>query len=86
MARNRSLTKERVRILIIDFLLIRRNLHSRKRDYKDYSVATNKSDFFLFTRSYNRLYKVFLTKLKAAIPIGAARKTRFFLLACLASS
>jgi hypothetical protein len=80
------LIKEKVLISIIDFSSIIRNLQSQKRDYKACNVATDKSDFFPLTGSHKRLCKVFPTILNTAIPVGAARKTGFCFLACLASS
>jgi hypothetical protein len=86
MARNRSSIKERVLILIIDFSSMIRNLHSRKRAYKDCSVATDRSNFFPLTGRRKRLYKVIPTILKAAIPVGAAQKIGFCFLASRANS
>jgi len=49
-------------------------------------VAIDRSDFFPLTRSRKRLYKVLPTILKAVIPVGAARNTRFCLPAATTSS
>jgi hypothetical protein len=76
-ARSRSSIKERVLMSIIDFSSMIRNLQSWKRACKDWSVATDRSDFFPLIGRRKRLCKVFPTILKAAIPVGAARKTGF---------
>ena len=72
--------------LIIDFLLIIRNLVSQNQAYKDYKVTFNRSVFFFLTRSYRRLYRVLPIILKAIIPIGVAQKIGLPYLAYYTSS
>jgi hypothetical protein len=86
MARNRSSIKESVLISIIDFSSMIRKRQSRKRPCNDCKVAKERSDFFPLTGRRKRLCKVFPTILKAAIPVGGARKTGFCFPASRASS
>ncbi len=60
MAYKWSLINNSILRSIIDFLLIIKNLISQNQAYKDYKVTFNRSDFFFLTKSYKRLYKVFL--------------------------
>jgi hypothetical protein len=75
------LINKRVFRLIINFSLIIKKQQFEKYSYKACKDVNNKSNFEFFTGSLNRLCKVLLVILKAAMPIGAAQKTRF---SCLA--
>jgi hypothetical protein len=63
---------ERVFRSIIDFLLIIKNQQFEKSSCKACKDANNKLDFEFFTSSLNRLCRVLLVILKAAMPVGAA--------------
>jgi hypothetical protein len=80
-ARKRLSINERVFRLIIDFSSIIKNRQFEKSSCRAYKDADDKSDFEFFTGSFNRLCKVLLVILKAAMPVGAAQKTGF---SCLA--
>jgi hypothetical protein len=71
-------------ISIIDFSSIIRKRQSRKRACSGYSVAVGKSVRAPLIGSRKRLCSVLPAKLKAAIPVGAARMTRFCFLASVA--
>jgi hypothetical protein len=75
IARSRSSIKERVLRSIIDFSSIIRNRQFAKDACRDCSVAGDRSDFLILTGSRKRLWRVFPIILKAAMPVGAARKT-----------
>ena len=82
IAYKQLLINKRVFRLIIDFLLIIKNQQFEKSSCKACKNANNKLDFEFFTSSLNKLYKVLLVILKAAMLVEAAQKTRF---SCLAS-
>jgi hypothetical protein len=86
IARKRLLINERVFRSIIDFSSIIKNRQFEKSSCRACKDADDKSDFEFFTGSLNRLCKVLLVILKAAMPVGAARKTGFSCPASRASS